>query len=773
MHTIIKMNAITLGLLMASSAASAAQNESSGANGLEVITVTAQKRTQSVKEVPLSITAISGSELQDKNISDSEELSSRIANFNISQSGQGYNITMRGLGSGPNQGFEQTVGTYVDGVYRGRAYQMRSAFVDLERFEVLRGPQSTLFGKNTTAGALNITTAAPTEELSGYANLNYEIDNGTTFDGAISGSLTDTLQARAAVKVIDQDGYFYNTLNERDEVGRDGVFARLTLAWQPSDDITVSLKYQHDEEENQGITPSQPLAEPALYGAPLPAVYGDVSQYVVNDELNKGLAALGEDEQGDFSADYWTLNVEWDLGEHVLSSVTGWQDYTMLQSNDGDHGPAPLTYRQASDESFNQFSQELRVSSYFDGPFNYITGLYYQTTELDFSEHYRIYPLNALGPREYQSDADTSAIFAKFDYQFAPKWQASLGLRYSQEDKQASRSLGMVELSTGTPINDLAVVNVPPTLQGMGFPAMLPTPIYLQLLSSQLGLEQHQVAGQRDESEFNPSLNITRQFDDAMVYASVSTGSKAGGFDARANLAKDWEFEPEKVTAYEVGTKLTLADGAADLNIALFSMQFEDLQTSTFDGVAGFFVENGAESSSQGVEIDGRWLLSDNWQLSGNIAYLDFSWDDFKGAKCFNSAMYQPNNVEANGATCDLSGQTGAYAPKWSGSVNLDYVKAVGADREFTFNLESVFKSSYYTNYDLNPFTEQSGYGKINMRLGLIDHNDGWSLALLGKNLGDKYTTTYSTDMSFSPAGMYGVWVEPGRSVALQAGYRF
>ncbi len=136
MHTIIKMNAITLGLLIATNPAVAAQSEEQSASGLEVIMVTAQKRTQSVKEVPLSITAISGSELQDKNISDSEELSSRIANFNISQSGQGYNITMRGLGSGPNQGFEQTVGTYVDGVYRGRAYQMRSAFVDLERFEV-------------------------------------------------------------------------------------------------------------------------------------------------------------------------------------------------------------------------------------------------------------------------------------------------------------------------------------------------------------------------------------------------------------------------------------------------------------------------------------------------------------------------------------------------------------------------------------------------------------------------------------------------------------
>ncbi|MGO2371449.1 MAG: TonB-dependent receptor [Pseudoalteromonas prydzensis] len=106
-------------------------------------------------------------------------------------------------------------------------------------------------------------------------------------------------------------------------------------------------------------------------------------------------------------------------------------------------------------------------------------------------------------------------------------------------------------------------------------------------------------------------------------------------------------------------------------------------------------------------------------------------------------------------------------------TLSTDYSKAVGADLEFAFNLESVFKSSYYTNYDLNPYTEQSGYGKVNMRIGLIDHNNGWSLALLGKNLTDKYTTTYSTDMSFSPAGMYATWVEPGRSIAVQAGYRF
>ncbi|MEO2267079.1 TonB-dependent receptor [Pseudoalteromonas sp. YIC-656] len=775
MKNTLKLNAITLAFSTALLSAPHALAATEGAQNkeLEVIMVTAQKRSQSVKEVPISVTAVSGENLVNNNINDSEELATRIANFNVSQSGQGYNITMRGLGSGPNQGFEQTVGTYVDGVYRGRAYQMRSAFVDLERFEVLRGPQSTLFGKNTTAGALNITTAAPTEELSGYVSAAYEFDNGYTLDGAVSSALTDNLQGRAAIKVIDQDGPYYNTLAQRDEVGRDGVFARLSLAWQPSDDLSISLKYQHDEEDNVGITPSQPVAEPTLYNAPLPPVFGDVSQYVVNDKLNKGLAALGENEFGEFSADYLTLNAQWDLGSHVLTSITGWQDYSMLQANDGDHGPAPLTYRADSMEEFNQFSQELRISSDLEGKFNYIAGLYYQSSELDFTEQYIIYPLNAIGPRAFTSDSDTLAAFAKVDYQFSPLWQASLGLRYSKEDKDARRQLSMVELNSGTPVNQLDVINVPPTLQAMGLPPMLPTPMYLAILKNNLGLEQHDISGSRSENEFNPSLNISRKLDNGMVYASVSTGSKSGGYDARANLAKDWEFEPEKVTAYEVGTKLTLLDGSADLNLALFSMQFEDLQTSTFDGVAGFYVENGAESSSQGVEIDGRWLMSDNWQLSGNIAYLDFSWDNFSGAKCFNSTMYMPDNLESNGVTCDLSGKSGAYAPKFSGSVNLDYLTELTNSLELSFNLEAVFKSSYYTNYDLNPFTEQAGYGKLNARLALADYNNGWSLALIGKNLTDRYTTTYSTDMSFAPAGMYASWVEPGRSVAIQASYRF
>ena len=171
--------------------------------------------------------------------------------------------------------------------------------------------------------------------------------------------------------------------------------------------------------------------------------------------------------------------------------------------------------------------------------------------------------------------------------------------------------------------------------------------------------------------------------------------------------------------------------------------------------------------------MDGRWLLPGGFTLSGNLAYLDFTWDEFSGAKCFKSAQFLPDNVEANGVTCDLSGKPGAYAPEFSGHLALDYWHGLSGDLELNINLQTNFKSSYYTNYDLNPFTEQSGYGKVDLRVELSDYNLGWSIALVGKNLTDQVTSSYSTDMSFAPAGMYAMWVEPGRTVALQAAYRF
>lgn len=762
---------------------------------LEVITVTAQKRTESVKEVPLSVATINRESLEDMNISNTEELASRIGNFSVSQSGQGFNIYMRGLGSGPNQGFEQTVGTYVDGIYRGRGHLMRSTFLDLEMVEVLRGPQGTLFGMNTTAGALNLTTAAPTDYFSGYLNGYYDMTNqGLTFEGAVSGPLADNLQARFAFRALDSDGYMTNSITDQNEVQHETLLGRLSLAWQPTDNLSIELKLQEDKDEFVGDSNTKGILEPALAAAN-PALAASLGDYGVSLTSAKTAPALGEEEGGEFTASHQTLKVEYELDEHTLSAVSGWQSYQVDTSNDGDRTPRPLLYRSVSDEEYKQFSQEFRLASAGGETFDYILGAYYQDSELTYDEHFLAYALQFDGVRGFSSDSEVMSVFGKFDWQIDDNWSASLGLRYTHEEKKGRRDLTLVDLISGTPISQVPLISPPalkPALDKFGL-AGIPGSVYSLMLGADypyldpllLGSNtqnivnpiyrtgsDHSIHAERTEESFTPALSIKYQLEDAMFYASIAQGAKSGGFDARANLPENFEFDDESVLSYELGSKLTLDDGAADLNLALFYMEFSDLQTSTFDGNTGFYVENGAKATSYGLELDGRWAFSDDWMWSGSLGLLDFSWDEFSGAKCFTSLTATSDNVEANGSSCDLSGRPNALSPKVSGSTSLEYRSELSSDYDIRVMAETVFKSSYYTNADLNPFTEQEAFAKYNAQIALINTNSDWQLGLILKNLSDEITINSSYDMPFTPGG-YVVYTEPGRSATLQFSYKF
>jgi iron complex outermembrane receptor protein len=754
-----------------------AQEQASKDTGLETILVTAQKRTQNIKEVPISITAMSQEKLQENNISDTVELSSHISNFSVSQSGQGFNVIMRGLGSGPNQGFEQTVGTYVDGIYRGRAHLMRSAFLDVERVEVLRGPQSTLFGKNTTAGALNLINASPTRELEGYISAAQEFEFGqSTLEGAISNSLGDDLQGRFAFRYQDGGGYLTNTAIDQDEVEHKTLIGRGMLAWQPTKDLDVKFTYQKDQDDFDGTNPTQNIAEPALIAAnpPILTALGDVK---FDGESRKTNPALGEDEGGSYDAEHVTLQVEYDMDDLTLTSVIGLQDYQVELSNDGDNMVLPLIYRPISDEQFNQFSQELRLTSSYDGVFNFISGVYYQTSELDYKEEFLVYPLQIIGARDFSMDSDTWSIFAQMDYEIDQQWSATLGLRYSSEDKDGRRALDVIDPVSRASIPTIPLVTFGPTASAQlraGFPNGIPgAAYYAAVLRGQQNIYIHDITGTRNENSFSPALTLRYKFDGGMMYGTVQTGAKAGGFDTRANNPDDFEFEDETVTSYEIGSKFTLNDGSADLNVALFNMQFKDLQTSVYDGSTGFFVQNGAKANSVGLEVDGRWMFADNWMLSGNLGWLDFEWKKFQGAKCFNSVALVPDNIEENGVTCDLSGKTNANAPKVSGSVSLEYFMSVSESLELKSNLDMIYKSSYYTNSDLNPFTQQDAYSKLNLRVALVNADAGWQVALLAKNLTDEQTINFSLDTPLIGSGFYSVYSEPGRTISLQFKYDF
>ncbi len=801
MNTLLPFKHSLLALLVSSTAIAAEQTPQTNNEKatLEVIQVTSQKRPQSLQEVPVSITTLNGSKLADAGISQMEEMSDYVPNFTVTKSGQGFNIYMRGLGSGPNQGFEQTVGTYVDGIYRGRAVLMRSAFLDIDMIEVLRGPQSTLFGMNTTGGALNITSKNATDDfeagVKGYYSPTF---NKQDLEAFVSGGLSDTFRARAAVKFETDDGHLDNVITGDSEPARESIASRLTLDWDITEHFNANLKLQHDTDEITGrnvVVSVEPYLLNNQNDPKIAALLDRLVEYKLDTNTANTNPALGEIQREDSTANHATLNLNYEFDEHTLTAITGWQSYELTGTKDQDNTPSSLIYSPHFEESYDQLSQEIRFMSTGERDFNYIVGVYLQQSELEYQETSIVYPLSIRGERQFKSDSDLWAIFTQLDYKFNDSLSASLGLRYTKEQKEGRRTMAIIDPTTGDALANSALITPPalaPLFNALNVPG-LPGPVYQQMLGTQLPyldpllgqpngtnfvnpvfgtIDQHNLNDKRTENSFTPALTVSYQHNqDAMYYAKVATGFKAGGFDARSNLSGNFEFNEEQVVSYELGSKLTLDEGAAMLNIALFQMNFDDLQTSVFDGQVGFNVTNAGEATTLGLELDSRWLVSEGITLFGGLGLLDFNWDDFKGAKCFTSNVTVSDNIDESGKACDLTGQTNALVPKYTANLGIEHISYALENYVITSQLDVNYKSSFYTATDLNPYTEQESYAKLNLRVALSDE-ENWQLALIGKNITNELTSNFSFDLPFT-RGAYANFVEPGRSWGLQFSYDF
>lgn len=765
---------------------------------LEVIEVTAQKRVQSLQDVPASITTMDGNKLADTGISQMEEMSEYVPNFTVTKSGQGYNIYMRGLGSGPNQGFEQTVGTYIDGIYRGRAVLMRSAFLDVDMVEVLRGPQGTLFGMNTTAGALNITSKNATDEFEATIKGYYVPEfNKQNLEFALSGGLTDDLRARVALKYESDDGYIENVVTENDEPERENIAARVTFDWSITDKLNANLKIQHDSDEVKGRN-IVVTVEPYLLEAGTPqteALLASLREYHLDYKTANTTPVLGEQQFEESTVDHVTLNISYEWDDHTINSVTGWQSYDLDGAKDQDSTARTLIYSPEFNENYEQFSQEFRLTSPGGETLDYIVGAYFQTSDLEYSEVSNVYPLAMRGERDFKSSSDLWAIFSQFDYNVTEDFTASLGIRYTQEEKDGQRDMVIIDPLTGKRVQESALVRPPaliPALNAFGLPG-LPGNVYALMLGDKfpyldpllLGsptqnipnsiystIDEHSLTGSRTEKSLTPSLTLSYQLsDDTLIYAKGAQGFKSGGFDARSNLGGNFEFNEEEVVSYELGSKLTLDEGAAELNIAIFQMKFDDLQTSVFDGQVGFNVENAGKATTSGIELDARWAVADEVTLLGGLGLLDFEWDDFKGAKCFTSTVLVSDNVDETGTSCDLTGETNVLVPDVTANIGIEHATFIFDEFELITNLDINYRTEFYTSTDLNPFTMQDAYTKVNLRVALA-YEESWQIALVGKNLTNEVTKNFSFDLPFTKGG-YANMVEPGRSIGVQFSYSF
>ncbi len=773
----IKLNSKHM-LALAVSAAVLPGTANLQAQGLELeeIVVTAQKREQSLQDVPISVSALNGDKLTDAGIEKIADLVSFVPNIHMTESGLSTQLRIRGIGSDNNQGFEQSVGLYMDGVSYGRQQLIRAPFLDLERVEVLRGPQSILFGKNSIAGAMNMITAKPTDELEGSISATYEPDiNQREVTAVISGPLSENVSARLAYRSYQEDGYIENTVLNRDEPNRDEDALRLTVNWDVSDELSISFKAEQDTFDVRGrqveIIGSLPSTHPSFPGFK----YGEIVAFLGQpgfEDVQDFKRQVDADEFSDSEVNNYTLTADYQMGANTLTLISAWVDYEFHELCDCDFTSADV-FTVGLNEEYEQFSQEIRLASPGGEAVDWIVGAYYQQSELEYYEPFTVNATSVLGPllagigwlpdtvtkRDFAQDQDAAAVFAQATWNLQDDLRVTVGARYTKENKDATRSLTLFDG------DDVA------------FPAGSFQPI---IYGAAFGIEYtqttgHDLDGGRSESAFTPLVNV--QYDlneDTMLYASYTSGFKAGGFDARANKVASFEFEEEKTKSFEAGMKARFADGAAELNLAWYYTEYENLQVSQFDGALGFNVGNAKETVVQGLELDGRWALAEGLVMSYGAAFLDHEFTDFSNGNCYAGQVPDGDVIDGVGL-CDYTGKSGQYTPELTANLGFDYTRSITEDLTFRGVLDMQYTDSHDIHPNLDPVQNIDAYSTVNLRVGV--EAEQWSLALVGKNLTDESVLTYAADAplsasSFQAKAYYGFLKRPS-TLAVEASYRF
>jgi outer membrane receptor protein involved in Fe transport len=781
---------------------------------LEEVMVTATKREVGMQDVPISLAVMEGDKISEQGITSLTDVAVFMPNVHVAEASAGDQLFIRGVGSGVNYGFEQSVGTFIDGVYFGRGQASRSAFLDLQRVEVLKGSQSTLFGKNTVAGAINITTTRPGDEFEVIIDATAEPEfNGKSATLTVSGPITDTLGARLVVKGAETDGWMDNKTINEDEVAKEDLIGRLTLVWDALDNLSLALKYEQGDTETTGSNEvigigtdlSTSIYQSTDFGDPNFRPGFDYDKYDATFDTDPRSGETFHDSDWKIG----TLTADWDVGEFTIKSITGWVDYSFNNYRDSDYSPLKALAR-GRDESHEQFTQEFILTSPASDTFEYLAGLYYQDEELvherftdvSLSTLYNAGALlpdiagtgiaDATGQNTFDQDAETWSAFFQGTFHINEEWRIIGGIRYSEDEKEFSKTGIVAPILQEGPDTELLAAVYDGTLNlatkhsfidGVAevCPADSVTTIACVTSPIETEREEDHVTG-----------DVTVQWDatpDMMVYGKWGNGYKAGGFDednGRGNIPAQ-QYEDETSETIEFGAKMDLFEGRGRFNVAAFTSEYDDVQVSTFDGVAGFVVGNAAKSEVDGVEMDGMFAVSEELTITMALAYLDAKYDSYPGAGCTGSQTQAfaagpdgipgtDDDLTPGDCTQDLSGAALQFAADWSGNLGAQYVTNIGDGLELNTSVDMMFTDEYDVAADADEVLSQDSFYKINARIAIGDRDGDWSIALLGKNLTDEETTTWGNDVPLGQFGFYDTYfqiIDAPRSFEIQARYRF
>ncbi|MBN7795463.1 TonB-dependent receptor [Parahaliea mediterranea] len=723
------------GAVMASAAAG---QEAAPRLVMEEITVTAQKREQSAAEIPISMTVMSSDDLREKRIQDFADLGVNTPALDVARGNSTNNpvIAIRGIGStDPWINNNPSVSAYMDGVYLPFGSYLSMPLYDLQRVEVLKGPQAGLYGRNSIAGAINFVSTEPGDGVGGYLDLSYGRYGETNLQGAVDTPLSDTLLLRFAGYAAQGGGYMERAgtadstagftrvpgvipgissrASSSDYGDKDVAAGRISALWRASDRLQVDLRVHYGTDGSEIVNSTNLTGDPlGVFQPEAGAVHVDYDDVAGEmDARNGGIS----------------LEVNWEGDLFTLTSLTGFEslsrDYTV-----GDFAPLRLA-QPTYDESVDSLSQEFRISG-DTGSTYWLAGVNATRDRIDYHRSLSSwdYLLGEL-VSGYDQDDESWSVFGQIDWQLTDSLQLSTGLRYTDEEKH---------YEGGSWEND-------------PFGTSIVTAVYPAVAGGLYGESDY------DDQDVSGQVKLSwTAFDNTLVYGAISRGFKSGGFDG-SGIVDEAGFIPydaEELVAYEIGVKSRLLDNTLDLSAAVYYYDYSDKQVLAIldlgGGITEAVTQNAAVSEVTGVDLDLKYLVDEHWSLGLSATLLDSEiteWNSDDPAEAAARIGNELPGTPGSNVTGDIT---------WEGSAG---------DFDLRASVWATYTESTYRDIENTPSLESDSYTLVNARLSLGQPAQGWSVYLYGKNLADEeYRSSVRTLVGmegayFGPPRMYGVGV--------------
>lgn len=753
---------------------------------LEEVIVTAQKRAENMQDVPVAVSAITSEQLDDIGFNDIADIAAQVPSLivltNLSPLSTTFRV--RNIGNAGNiPTFEPATGLFIDGAFRSRSGIGIGDLADVQSVEVLKGPQSTLHGKNVTAGVISVKTKGPTREFEAMAELNGGSDGLRQFKGYVSGPLTDWLAARLSLVDTRRDELVENVLGP-DSDTQNSYAIRAQFQADFSERFSGRLILGYAEKDLRPMT-----GDVFLSDASREVIDNAGGQLTIPNDPSDRTVEYGDEITFESESNDVVLNLEYGADAYTLTSITSYDDYESL------NGIHDVEQQSLFVADFNDvqigdsFSQELRIASNDGLLFNWLAGAFYYTNsfirgdrdlpefiiEEDADEYgdavadalisQGVLPTTLLpvvvpvlgvpgdrGDYYIEQDTESFGLFSKLDFSFSERWKMSLGLRYSYEEKtgKVNQSNQTSPLGCVPPLNTNLICAVTPN--GNNFDQTNDFDAVTGSLSGSFFLTP-----------------------DTMFYASLATGFKAGGFSLQNGTATDdtRPFGEERVSNIEIGAKSEFWDRRARINAALFHTEYRDFQNASFVGLV-FVINNAELVTVDGIEIDSTFIITESLSANLNVAYIDTVYDEYKGGQCFYGR--EPDNALGQ---CDLSGEHLPTAVELKTNLALNWRYPLLQGDLYT-RLDYLYKSEANSSASLDPRFDQASLGEFNLRVGWRDAD--WDIAFWGRNLTDEVYISQAAPANIhtavdrnlnSPVGSYQAYTRPPRTWGATMRYYF